>query len=305
MTLHSLTGQVNAVKHQEIEMRMIDGELRSLGNDSHVVEQMRAASWDRAEDTTANETEGGDPAIVVIDRRVLFRECLVRCLNDTNKADRILSFSSVDEWLEIRPAATPGLVIVLCSAERNEPEVESDIASLLRNIANLSIILLSDREDAGSVLSALNMGARGFIPTSTAFDVADQAIRLVRAGGTFVPAHTLIASNNSIEKLPLNSENARTGLFTARQLTVVEALRQGKSNKIIAYELNMCESTVKVHVRNIMKKIGAKNRTEVAFRMNGMEANTYRSNLDRSNLESARHTSKTSRELLSRDLETV
>ena len=278
-------------------MRMMDGELRSLGNDSHVVEQMRAASWDRAEDTTANETEGGAPAIVVIDRRVLLRECLVRCLKDTNKDDRILSFSSVDEWLKIHPAATPGLVIVLCSAECNEPEVESDIASLLRNTTNLSIILLSEREDTGSVLSALNRGARGFIPTSTAYDVAAQAIRLVRAGGTFVPAHTLLASKNSIEKLPLNSENTRTGLFTARQLTVVEALRQGKSNKIIAYELNMCESTVKVHVRNIMKKLGAKNRTEVAFRMNGMEANAYWSNL-----ESAKHTSKTSRELLSRDL---
>jgi len=45
---------------------------------------------------------------------------------------------------------------------------------------------------------------------------------------------------------------------------VVRALCRGKANKVIAYELNMCESTVKVHVRNIMKKLKAKNRTEVA-----------------------------------------
>nr|WP_246482341.1 LuxR C-terminal-related transcriptional regulator [Methylopila capsulata] len=55
------------------------------------------------------------------------------------------------------------------------------------------------------------------------------------------------------------------GRFTARQAAVVDALRQGKANKIIAYELNMRESTVKVHVRNIMRKLKAKNRTEVAF----------------------------------------
>jgi DNA-binding NarL/FixJ family response regulator len=54
-------------------------------------------------------------------------------------------------------------------------------------------------------------------------------------------------------------------MFTARQTAVVEALRRGKANKIIAYELNMRESTVKVHVRNIMKKLRARNRTEVAF----------------------------------------
>jgi DNA-binding NarL/FixJ family response regulator len=45
----------------------------------------------------------------------------------------------------------------------------------------------------------------------------------------------------------------------------VEALRKGKANKIIAYELQMRESTVKVHVRNIMKKLHATNRTEVAY----------------------------------------
>ena len=54
-------------------------------------------------------------------------------------------------------------------------------------------------------------------------------------------------------------------IFTTRQAAVVEAVRQGKANKIIAYELNMRESTVKVHVRNIMKKLKAGNRTEVAY----------------------------------------
>ena len=49
---------------------------------------------------------------------------------------------------------------------------------------------------------------------------------------------------------------------------MIDALRRGKANKIIAYELNMCESTVKVHIRNIMKKLKAKNRTEVAYLAN-------------------------------------
>jgi DNA-binding NarL/FixJ family response regulator len=45
----------------------------------------------------------------------------------------------------------------------------------------------------------------------------------------------------------------------------VRAIQQGKPNKVIAYELNMCLSTVKVHVRNTMRKLGAKNRTDVAM----------------------------------------
>ena len=49
-----------------------------------------------------------------------------------------------------------------------------------------------------------------------------------------------------------------------------KGLRRGKANKIIAYELNLCESTVKVHIRNIMKKLGATNRTEVAYKISDM-----------------------------------
>ena len=65
-------------------------------------------------------------------------------------------------------------------------------------------------------------------------------------------------------------------MFTNRQTAVVGALCQGKSNKVIAYELNMCESTVKVHVRNIMKKLKAKNRTEVAVLVSGRNSSPER-----------------------------
>jgi DNA-binding NarL/FixJ family response regulator len=50
------------------------------------------------------------------------------------------------------------------------------------------------------------------------------------------------------------------------EVAVIRALQQGKPNKVIAYELNMCESTVKVHVRNLMKKMKAKNRTDLAMK---------------------------------------
>jgi len=53
--------------------------------------------------------------------------------------------------------------------------------------------------------------------------------------------------------------------FSPRQLQVLEQLSEGKQNKIIAYELGMAESTVKVHIRHIMKKLNARNRTQVVL----------------------------------------
>ena len=58
--------------------------------------------------------------------------------------------------------------------------------------------------------------------------------------------------------------------FTTREKSVITLLKLGTSNKIIAYELQMSESTVKVHIRNIMRKMKVKNRTEVVSRILGV-----------------------------------
>ena len=54
-----------------------------------------------------------------------------------------------------------------------------------------------------------------------------------------------------------------------RQAEILDCLRRGMANKLIAYELDMCESTVKVHIRHIMKKLNATNRTQVAYLTRG------------------------------------
>jgi DNA-binding NarL/FixJ family response regulator len=92
------------------------------------------------------------------------------------------------------------------------------------------------------------------------------ALHLVRAGGVFVPVDGLLASPS----LGAKPTKSTFGMFTAKQAAVIEAIRRGKANKAIAYELNMCESTVKVHVRTIMKKLKANNRTQVAYIANQM-----------------------------------
>ena len=113
----------------------------------------------------------------------------------------------------------------------------------------------------------LGKNVRGYVPTSLPIAVAIQAIELARAGGVYVPASSLIAAHR-VQEAPSPTVQKTNGMFTTRQAAVIEALKRGKANKIIAYELEMRESTVKVHVRNIMKKLHATNRTEVAYLAN-------------------------------------
>jgi DNA-binding NarL/FixJ family response regulator len=93
------------------------------------------------------------------------------------------------------------------------------------------------------------------------------ALRLISAGGTFVPPDALRATTAKPDDQPEGERQRRSdGLdLTPRELSVIDLLREGKPNKLIGRELEMQESTVKVHVRNILKKLNARNRTHAAL----------------------------------------
>jgi DNA-binding NarL/FixJ family response regulator len=196
--------------------------------------------------------------IVVIEGRMFVRECLSRCFQVAFK-NNVNSFPNVASWLNVSEI-TPAWLIILSTGIKSKDEVNRCVSLLSRSTNCPPMILLSDAEEPDHIVDALERGARGYIPSSVSLDVAVQAMRLVGAGGIFMPADCLMAARRDFKQ--------GKDVLTARQEAVVEALRRGKPNKIIAHELNMRESTVKVHVRNIMKKLKARNRTQVAFMVN-------------------------------------
>jgi DNA-binding NarL/FixJ family response regulator len=204
--------------------------------------------------------------IVVIEKRVLIRECLTRCLR-TLSGHAVVSFPNIDSWIEVRDGIPASLIVLCLAGKPNAPETHREIARLSPRGDSLPVILLSDEEDPAQIADAIGRGARGYITTSVSLGVVVEVLRLVRAGGIFVPASSLIMVGRSSDQVAA-SQQSFDGMFTVREAAVAEALRCGKPNKVIANELNVRESTVKVHVRNIMRKLKARNRTEVAVMTN-------------------------------------
>lgn len=212
--------------------------------------------------------------IVLIDDRVLVRDCLAQCMTAFYGSHNVLVFDTVDGWQQATTDHPTASVIVVAAGARAYTKIfiERDLDHLCKSHVQSPIVLISDVEDFDCVVGAVQCGARGYVPTSFDLRVTIGVIELVKAGGTFIPVSTLSAAKQSGSCLKDDSRdvaaNALFSCFTPRQMAVVNALCQGKTNKSIAYELNMCESTVKVHVRNIMKKLKAKSRTEVAYLYN-------------------------------------
>ena len=206
--------------------------------------------------------------VAVIERRSLVRECLIRSLVAATGWN-VVAFDTAAAWLSAGDQSPASLVVLCLEGTGAASDTDPDVALLAEVAARAPIALMADSEDPSHIVAALGRSVRGYIPTSLPFHVAVEAMRLVRAGGVYVPASSLIASQKR-QTEQADEKPKATSLFTSRQIAVITALRKGKANKIIAFELNMRESTVKVHVRNIMKKLKARNRTEVAYLANSM-----------------------------------
>ncbi|TXN02471.1 response regulator transcription factor [Methylobacterium sp. WL64] len=209
--------------------------------------------------------------IVIIDRRQLVGRCLAASLREADKDTVFEVFPDIESWKRQTPFAAAN-VVVLCRPDGNLSETEwaevtRELALLQGEVDAPPVAVISDGENLDQIVRTIKLGVKGYIPTTTSVDIALQALQLVQAGGVYIPAECLFPLLASI-KVEEPVEPGEDEIFSPRQLCVARALRKGTPNKIIAYELNMCESTVKVHVRNIMKKLKAKNRTEVAYLTN-------------------------------------
>jgi DNA-binding NarL/FixJ family response regulator len=200
--------------------------------------------------------------IGLIESRPFFRECIRRGMQAAFQVP-IIAYPSLFEFESDSCHSTLGALLL--SLPDSGVEGTASALNIVSELAsNLPVIVFSGRNDSELARSAISHGAKGYIPATMGFDIAIEAVRFVVAGGTYVPMECLLAAGWS-SATPSHRSPA-LGPVTARELAVVRAIRQGKSNKVIAYDLNMCESTVKVHVRNIMKKMKAKNRTDVAIK---------------------------------------
>ncbi|MFT3973472.1 MAG: response regulator transcription factor [Amaricoccus sp.] len=209
--------------------------------------------------------------LVLIDRRTLERECFVRSIEMSHPRVSVAGFGSVDEWREgvVGMGEPSAILFNIGSREVSNPAVAEELRSVLDGVRPVPVIVVAESEELRDMIAAIDCGARGYIPASIGFEFIVEAMRLTAAGGMFLPSASVLSLRDAIRP---KAETA-PGLdkqFTSRQLDVVNALRRGKANKIIAFELDMSESTVKVHIRNIMKKLKATNRTEAAFKLNSI-----------------------------------
>ncbi|SHE59081.1 transcriptional regulator, LuxR family [Loktanella atrilutea] len=206
----------------------------------------------------------------VIDDRSLERECFVACLQQQCTSARVIGFGSIADWRASSCNAEERQVILhnIGSKSLADESVRAELRGLVAQAQLVPVVILGATDDVDAMIAALECGADGYIPPCVHFPDIVEATRMTVAGASFLSRASLMALRNSLSQAETNS--VMPEMFTDRQFSVAQALRRGAANKTIAYELDLRESTVKVHIRHIFHKLKATNRTEAAFLLNQM-----------------------------------
>lgn len=202
------------------------------------------------------------PIIYLIDPKRLTRECVTHSLQSLGGFSRVVAIPALES---ADPSTSPDLMIVnLGSQPVRSVGATRVIEAVARWFTEVPFIVMGEHDHPDMAYEAIRLGARGYIHTSLALSVAAAALRLVLAGGTFVPGPAL-ASNGEAPPLPDSDIDSNAGMLTRREHQVLHKIHQGKTNRQIAQELHVRESTVKSHIRQIKHKTRLANRVELAL----------------------------------------
>lgn len=133
-----------------------------------------------------------------------------------------------------------------------------------------AMIVIADCDETDEVLDSLRHGARAFLKSDVGLDLLVEAIHVVRRDLMVYPSHILQVVRDALGGTGSarmdrqgDIDHRRFHGLTPRQQDVLRLLALGLSNKLIARQLLISESTVKVHIRAIMEQAGARNRTQI------------------------------------------
>jgi DNA-binding NarL/FixJ family response regulator len=194
--------------------------------------------------------------------RSALRQAIIGSSGDTFEIIEAASLASARESLA---AGDVDLLLL----DLNMPGMDStlSLSALRSDFPAVPVLVVSATEEGRVVAQAMEFGAAGFLPKSAPFAAIKEAVDAVLAGELWFPDGSGPIADSQDQELM-----ARIADLTPQQRRVFQMVAHGKSNKEIAFELNVQEGTVKAHVSQILTKLGVHSRTEaalVAGRFNG------------------------------------
>lgn len=201
------------------------------------------------------------PRILIADDHPLFRQAMRLAVEALPTAEpcEVLEAGSFPEARRL-VETEPDLDLLLLDLKMPGMSGFAGLLELRRRFPALAVVIVSAAEEPSTVREAVACGVAGYIPKSLEREVMTEALGQVLEGEVWLPP-ALATQAPSGSGPPAG----RLSSLTPQQLAVLKLMVAGKPNKIIAYELDIAETTVKAHITVILRKLGVHSRTQAVL----------------------------------------
>ncbi|MBL8774266.1 MAG: response regulator transcription factor [Phenylobacterium sp.] len=198
---------------------------------------------------------GGGVKFLVVDDHAVVREGLAAVLRGVEPGATVLEAGDCASALA-HAAAHRDIALTLMDLSMPDATGVSAVAAFVAAHPAIPLMVVSSSDAPADVRAALALGALGYVAKAANASTLAAAIRLVLSGEVYVPPFMARVGGDAAPG------PAAADTLTERQRAVLGLIREGASNKEIAYRLGVTEATVKAHLTTIFRVLGVANRAE-------------------------------------------
>lgn len=217
--------------------------------------------------------------ILIADDHPLFREAITNVIESGFPDAETLETENLETALALAQEHDDLDLVLL---DLNMPGMNglNGLISLRNEAPTVPVVIVSAEDDKQIVLQAITCGAVGFISKSSPRNQMTEALQQILDGNVYLPSDIIRQSGQEGRRNRRGNDNPQIApellsSLTRRQLLVLERMAKGESNKQIAYNLHIAETTVKAHVSAILRKLGVHNRVQAILSASDIDFAQY------------------------------
>ena len=204
-------------------------------------------------------------SVVMVMSNALYRQGLSMLLESGGDATIVAQADTCELAIDAMAQFAPDVVIVETDHSRPEGEID-DIVACVAASPDSGIIVLGDSLDTGAILALFDAGVRGYVLKENQAETLIDAIRAVAQGRFVLDTHVIGGLLETVremrDKLESCCPGERGSVLTERQHELLAMVAEGLTNRQIAAELGISESTVKNHLHQVFSKLGVTSRSQ-------------------------------------------
>lgn len=203
--------------------------------------------------------------VLIVDDTTLMRQGIKSLLEQRHSVELVGEAANPQAAAELTAGLAPDVVLL----DHDIPGFDTvqTIGLLKDRMPAGEVIVLAEAPDDNEALRSLEAGANGYVLKDTDADSLVQAMGCVCTGGTFITprvARHVMDRFRALARADKSQSTLNGHSLTAREREILSKVTQGTTDREIAREMSVSETTVKSHVRSILRKLRVRNRTQAA-----------------------------------------